>query len=39
MDKNSVGRRAGEQGLRPSVGNQAEVKKSITGTNYFPSCT
>ena len=29
MDKNSVGRRAGEQGLRPSVGNQAEVKNLL----------
>ena len=28
-----IGRRAGKQGPRPSVGNQAEVEKSATGTN------
>ena len=28
-----IGRRAGKQGPRPSVGNQAEVEKSATGTD------
>ena len=28
-----IGHRAGKQGPRPSVGNQAEVEKSATGTN------
>ena len=28
-----IGRRAGKQGPRPSVGNQAEVEKYATGTN------
>lgn len=28
-----IGRRAGEQGSRPSVENQAEVEKSETGTH------